>query len=167
MDEGLGQVSAHLALGDVELLGQQARRATGAAIAFEECPRHQVLPLLFERQGQKESTQEKRSLGFTEWPAVRCEAVDVVVVQQLGDQRLDGAVVRGSRLGTAWRIPASNKEASTRGSSGAQNLGRKLLEGVHGPKDPTGTSASWGIALRHAPWRCGCHIVKECRLHLQ
>ena len=90
VDERLGQVSPELALGDVELLGQQPRRAARAAIALEERPRRQVVPLLVERQGQQESTQEERPFGFAERAGVVREAVDVVVVHQLGDHGVDG-----------------------------------------------------------------------------
>src|SRR5690349_4320688 len=66
VDERLRQVSSELALLDVELLGQEARRPAGGAIALEPAHRFDQVALLELREAYDEAAEEKRSLGFAQ-----------------------------------------------------------------------------------------------------
>ena len=64
VDEGLRQVAAQLALDDVELLGEQARRSERTPVALEPADRAIGVTLLVGSQREVEAAQQEGPLGL-------------------------------------------------------------------------------------------------------
>src|ERR1700729_4557363 len=66
MDERLGGIAPHLALDDVEFLGQQPGRTARGAVPLEAGDRFDIPARLMGGQGQPEATQQESPLCFFE-----------------------------------------------------------------------------------------------------
>ena len=87
VDECLGQVAPELALGDVELLGEEAGRAACGAAALEPARGGHVVALLRPGERQPVAAHEERALGVSERPLVRPVPVGVAVLRELAVDR--------------------------------------------------------------------------------
>jgi len=75
--ERLGNVASQLALADIELLGEQPRRAAGGTVALEPPDRLSSPALLVSGQGHQEPAEHKGTLGVFEGPLILAEPVDI------------------------------------------------------------------------------------------
>src|SRR5580693_4881988 len=91
--ESLGQVAPRLALADVVLLGVQAGRAAGRAVALEPAGRRGGVPAGLGDLRHPEPAQQERTLALVQWPRVVAEPVDVPVLGQFVLDRPDGRAV--------------------------------------------------------------------------
>src|SRR3954466_636468 len=66
VNERLRQIATQLALRDVELLGEDARRSTGRPVALEPPRSRNVVSLLRIRERQQEPTEEEGSFRLAE-----------------------------------------------------------------------------------------------------
>ena len=121
MDEGLGEVAAQLALGDVEFFGEQAGWAAGGAVAFKPAGGGDVLALLVVGEGHPETAEQEGAFGLAERSFVGLVAVAVAVVGELGRSMACRVAVR-ARVGGGDRAAEGRQEqgASRRGSWGAR-----------------------------------------------
>jgi hypothetical protein len=104
VDEGLGQVAAELALGNVEFFGEQAGWSAGGAVAFQPACGGDCVASLVVGERHEESAEEEGALGLAERSLVGLVAVAVAVVGELGVDRLQG----GERAGVGGRDGAAD-----------------------------------------------------------
>ena len=145
--EGLGQVAPRLALADVVLLGVQAGRAAGRAVALEPAGRRGGVPAGLGDLRHPEPAQQERALALVQRPGVVAEPVHVPVLGELVGHRPDGRavprVVRGQ---------GAADHRQQQGSVDARVIGRdldRLIEEWHsaGQTCWIGVDASWTTDL--------------------
>ncbi len=106
MDERLGKIPPKLSLGDIELLGEQARRPARGAIAFEPARRAGDIALVEEREGYEEATEQKGAFRSMERLIPVTEPVGIPVLRQVFEHGAQGGVtariVRGDGAPNRW-----------------------------------------------------------------
>lgn len=120
MDKGQGKVAAQLPFPDVELLGQQSRRAARCAVALEPGSGLDGATELLSSERNHESAEQERPFGLLERPSVVAETVHIAVTGEIGDDLFEGGAMTKSVGEVAPRSPGSRRAASTLSSSGSR-----------------------------------------------
>ena len=102
-----GRLPAKLALVHVVLLGVQARRSAGSAVALEPVRRLRVLPARLRDLRHPEPAEQERALGLVQRPGVVPEPVHVPVFGQFLADRADRRA--GARV-VGWQGAADHRQ---------------------------------------------------------